>query len=367
MQQMPPPVMHHELGNHDDHPILLPAGIDGFDELDDGTVEIAIGVDGDLQLDIDAVQHPPVVAITAVGGAVVGFCTAIVTFLAANYFFIEPHHTFSVADSENAVALFVFLAVTATVSVLVSIASHRAVEAHRSRTEAEALEASAALRTALLRAVSHDLRTPLTSIKTSVSSLLAADVTWTDEERCEFLSVIDGEAGRLDRVIGNLLDMGRLQTGGVRVDLRATYLEDVVEAAIGSISGLDASRVDVDLCEDVPPVRTDPALLERAIANLISNALDASPSDRQVVVRHDLAGPGVVDVHVIDGGPGIPSELRKAAIEPFRRLEGGHQPDGIGLGLSITDGFARAIGAELRLEDTAGGGLTATIRLPLAT
>lgn len=308
-----------------------------------------------------------VVTITAVGGAAVGFCTAILTFLAANFFFIEPRHTFSVADSENVVALLVFLAVTATVSVLVSIASYRAVEAHRSRTEAEALEASAALRTALLRAVSHDLRTPLTSIKTSVSSLLAADVTWTDEERREFLTVIDGEAGRLDRLIGNLLDMGRLQTGGVRVDLRATYVEDVVEAAVSSISGLDASRVDVESAGDVPPVRTDPALLERAIANLVSNALKASPPQREVIVRPEVVVPGAVDVHVIDHGAGIPAELRQLAMEPFRRLDSGHHPDGIGLGLSITDGLAKAIGGELHLGDTVGGGLTATIRLPLAT
>ncbi len=305
-----------------------------------------------------------VVAITAVGGTVVGFSTAIVTFLAANYFFIEPRHTLSVADSENVIALVVFLAVTATVSLLVTIASRRAVDAHRSRTEAEALAASAALRTALLRAVSHDLRTPLTSIKTSVSSLLAGDVTWTPGEGREFLHVIDREVDRLDRVVGNLLDMSRLQAGGVEVHVRPAYLEDVVEAAISSISG-DTTRVDLDGTANAPPVRTDPALLERALANLISNALQATGDGEHVLVRQE-ATEDAVQVEVVDHGPGIPTELRQLAIEPFRRLGTGRQCGGIGLGLSISDGLTRAIGGELILGDTPGGGLTATIRVPTA-
>ena len=241
-----------------------------------------------------------------------------------------------------------------------------ALESRRLRTEAvaaaEATQASA-LRAAILQSVSHDLRTPLSSIKASVSSLLQHDVEWTDKDRSEFLATIDTEADRLNRVVGNLLDMSRLQSGAVQTSLRSVGLEEVVGATLASLSGL-ADVVVVDVPETLPLVRVDPALLERALANIVSNAIAWSPAGEKVRIEAAEVV-GRLHVRVIDRGPGIALSQRERVFEPFQRLGDRSNDTGAGLGLAIAKGFVEVLGGTITLDDTPGGGLTVTIELPI--
>jgi two-component system, OmpR family, sensor histidine kinase KdpD len=241
-----------------------------------------------------------------------------------------------------------------------------ALHARRLRADAEVathLADADALRTALLQAVSHDLRTPLASIKASATSLLQSDVAWTPEQRREFARTIDTEADRLNRVVTNLLDMSRLQAGAVNVASRPVYLEDVVAAALASLDH-DPRQVTVAVPETVPPVEADPALLERAVANIVANALAWSPPDG--VVRIEAAPIGDrVHLRVIDRGPGVQVADRERVFRPFQRLGDRGTQAGVGLGLAVARGFVQVLGGEVLLEDTPGGGLTVVFDLPV--
>lgn len=219
-----------------------------------------------------------------------------------------------------------------------------------------------AVRTALLRAVSHDLRTPLASIKAMVSGLRDRSVDWSAEQLAEGLATIDSETDRLTRLVGNLLDASRLQTGAVAVELRATDVAEVVRAAIYSI-GAAPETFDVDVADDLPFVTADSALLERALANLLTNAQRFSPPHRPVRIDAQTVGPTVV-MRVVDRGPGIAADHHAHVIAPFQRLGDAHHGEGVGLGLSIAQGFVDAIGATMTLDETSGGGLTVTLVLP---
>lgn len=413
-----------------------------------------------------------VVATASVGGTWPALAAAVGSFLIVNWFFTPPFHTWTVAETNHLIALFVFLAVAAAVSMFVTVANHQALEANRAKAAAETLaalaqaglepdpirtilerlratfgleaaavlrrvegswtaEASAGgvapatpeaadwssplgsdtrlavsgreldaedqrvlvafaaqlanaltglrlrraaataealeraneLRTALLAAVSHDLRTPLASIKASVSSLRADDVCWTPAESEEFLATIEDETDRLNGLVGNLLDMSRIQTGALHLTQRAVGLEEVVPAALASL-GHRSAAVDVDLPETMPSVEADPGLLERAVANLVSNATDWSPEGERVRIE-GRTGTEEVELRVIDHGPGIPPADVERVFQPFQRL-GDRDRGGVGLGLAVARGFVEAMGGELRVEETPGGGVTMVIRLPEA-
>ena len=231
---------------------------------------------------------------------------------------------------------------------------------------AEQLSETNELRTALLAAVSHDLRTPLASIKAAATSLLSDEITWSPEAVTSFCETINDEADRLNALVGNLLDMSRLQTGVLHLDRRPVGLDEVVYAALASLSR-DASKVSVDVPETLPRVNADAALLERAIANLIDNALTWSRPGLTLRVEAGRCGDRI-DLRVVDRGPGIPPDQRVAVFRPFQRLGdgGGASKDGVGLGLAVAKGFVEAMGGELTLEDTPGGGLTSVISLPPA-
>jgi two-component system, OmpR family, sensor histidine kinase KdpD len=220
------------------------------------------------------------------------------------------------------------------------------------------------LRTALLAAVSHDLRTPLSSIKASVSSLLQRDVDFTPAATRELLETVDEGADRLNHLIGNLLDMSRLQTGALQLVMRDVGLDEVLPSALVGLT--QAERVEVDVDETLPRVRADAALLERAIANVIENAIAWSPPEVAVRVEACVAQERV-DLHVVDRGPGIPSAQREDVFRPFQRLGDRSNGSGVGLGLAVARGFVEAMGGELLVEDTPGGGVTMVISLPAAT
>ncbi|MFZ9628153.1 MAG: sensor histidine kinase [Ilumatobacteraceae bacterium] len=231
---------------------------------------------------------------------------------------------------------------------------------HRLAMEAESLARADELRTALLRSVSHDLRSPLASIKASVSSLRQPDVEWPVDVRAEFLESIEVETDRLTRLISNLLDLSRLETGVLRPAMRPVPLEDIVPASVHSI-GADAHRVVVDVPDDLPDVDADPALVDRVVANLLGNALKWSPADQVITLRARRVG-DEVHLQVVDRGPGIPVDQRAVVIQPFHRLDDS-KAGGLGLGLAIVDRMIVAMNGRLELRDTPGGGLTAVVVL----
>ncbi|MGW5346261.1 ATP-binding protein [Streptomyces sp. HUAS TT3] len=231
-------------------------------------------------------------------------------------------------------------------------------EAEKSRELAEANR----IRTALLAAVSHDLRTPLAGIKASVSSLRSDDVEWSDDDKAELLEGIEDGADRLAALIGNLLDMSRLNTGTVVPLIRETDLDEVVPMALG---GVPEDSVELDIPETLPMVAVDRGLLERAVANIVENAVKYSPHGHPVNVSASALA-NRVELRVVDRGPGVPDEAKDRIFEPFQRHGDAPRGAGVGLGLAVARGFTEAIGGTLTAEDTPGGGLTMVLTLPIA-
>ena len=242
-----------------------------------------------------------------------------------------------------------------------------ALERDRLRTQASQAEALAEgnrMRTALLAAVSHDLRTPLASIKASVSTLRQTDVQWTPADEAALLATIEQGADRLDALIGNLLDMSRLSTGSLQPFLRPTAIDEVAPVALRGLDGGSAVRLAVP--DRLPLVRTDPGLLERVLANLFANALAYSPPGRPPVLRARPAGDSVV-LEIIDHGPGVPDSLKPRMFEPFERLDARNPGNGVGLGLAVVKGFLDTMGGSVAAADTPGGGLTIRVTLAAAS
>jgi two-component system, OmpR family, sensor histidine kinase KdpD len=221
------------------------------------------------------------------------------------------------------------------------------------------------LRTALLNAVSHDLRTPLASAKAAVGSLLSPDVDFDEQDRHELLVTANESLDRLTALVENLLDMSRLQAGALALSPQAIDVADVVPAAVDSL-GVGATGVTLEVPDDLPEVIADPALLERALANLIANAVRYSPPGQPPTVAAS-AHAGRVEIWVIDTGPGVPAEDWDRIFRPFQRLGDRDNTSGIGLGLALARGLIEAMGCTLAPEATPGGGLTMTISLPAAT
>ncbi|MCT9009354.1 sensor histidine kinase [Streptomyces rhizosphaerihabitans] len=243
--------------------------------------------------------------------------------------------------------------------VLAAFAAQAAVVLDRQRLQYEADQANELaegnrIRTALLAAVSHDLRTPLAGIKAAVSSLRSDDVAWSEEDRAELLEGIEDGADRLDHLVGNLLDMSRLQTGTVTPLIREIDLDEVVPMALG---GVPEDSVDLEIPESLPMVAVDAGLLERAVANLVENAVKYSPVDERVLVAASAIADRV-EVRVVDRGPGVPDDAKDRIFAPFQRYGDAPRGTGVGLGLAVARGFAEAMGGTLTAEDTPGGGLT---------
>jgi two-component system sensor histidine kinase KdpD len=239
------------------------------------------------------------------------------------------------------------------------------------RQERLAAEAAAAkplaeadkMRTALLAAVSHDLRTPLASAKAAVAGLRADDVHFDDHDRAELLATADESLDKLDRLVANLLDMSRLQAGAVGVNAIDVGAEEVIPLALDDL-GPAGRTVTLHIADDLPTVHADPGLLERILVNLIANALRYSPTDRPPVVTASTLGTNV-ELRVIDHGPGIPTDRWDDVFMPFQRLGDRDNHTGVGLGLALSRGLAEAMHGTLTPEETPGGGLTMIITLPI--
>ncbi|MGW3649441.1 ATP-binding protein [Streptomyces sp. NPDC000878] len=253
--------------------------------------------------------------------------------------------------------------------VLAAFAAQAVVVLDRQRLQHEADQAKGLaegnrIRTALLAAVSHDLRTPLAGIKASVSSLRSGDVEWSEDDRAELLAAIEDGADRLDHLVGNLLDMSRLQTGTLNPLIREIDLDEVVPLALVGIPDPEAAVV-LDIPETLPMVAVDKGLLERSVANVVENAVKYSPDGQPVTVSASALADRV-EVRVVDRGPGVPDEAKDRIFEPFQRYGDAPRGAGVGLGLAVARGFAEAMGGTLTAEDTPGGGLTMVLTLPAA-
>jgi two-component system, OmpR family, sensor histidine kinase KdpD len=230
-----------------------------------------------------------------------------------------------------------------------------------------------ALRTALLSAVGHDLRTPLTSIKAAIGCLRDPELELSTEDTTELLATIEEVTDRLTGLVANLLDSSRLATGAVQPQLKPIGYDEVVAKALSSVN--DARSVEVDVDELLPPVLADAGLLERVVANLVDNALrhgrlapktgPAKQHDEPVVAVRASAYGGHIELRVVDHGPGLPQGTSESVFTPFQRLGDRDTTNGVGLGLSVAKGFTEAMGGTIRAEETPGGGLTVVISLPM--
>ena len=226
--------------------------------------------------------------------------------------------------------------------------------------EAETLRRSDAVKTAVLRSVSHDLRSPLMAILTSASALARGDLDLDQDDQRELVATILNEADRLDRVISNLLDLSRLEAGAAEPQPEVWPVDELVAQAIGQL-GEAGGRIEVELPEESPAVRVDAQQIERVLVNLFENALKYSPEPEPVRVQLAEAADRVL-VRVVDHGPGVSSDDRQRIFEPFQRGRDGAR--GAGLGLAIARGFAEANDARVWAESRPGQGSTFVLALP---
>ncbi|HEX3363394.1 MAG TPA: ATP-binding protein [Solirubrobacterales bacterium] len=318
---------------------------------------------------------PGVLLIATVWGLWLGLGTALLSAVVFNFYFLPPLRNFSINARHDIVALLVFVLVAVVSGTLAELARARAVESERRRREAdralreaaelaaerdrmreeaieaEALRRSDELKTSLLRAVSHDLRTPLTAIIAAGAALDSPSVT--EAERHELSDAVVDEGQRLSRLVENLLDVSRLESGAAEPHREPVELGDLLMAARESI-GANGERVRLSLDDDLPALSADPTQLERAFANLLENAV-VHGEGQPVLVRSRLVGPRLV-VRVVDRGPGIPESQRERIFEPFYRAPGARPGSGSGLGLAIARGFIEANGGEVEVESLPGQG-----------
>ena len=321
------------------------------------------------------VYIPGVLLISTVWGLRLGLLTGLLSAAAFNWFHLPPLGALDISADHDLVAVAVFAIVAVASGALAELARARAAESERrrqqadralaeleeltrerDRMQAEAIEAGALrrsdeLKTSLLRSVSHDLRTPLTSIIAAGAALDSPSAS--AEERHELSEAVVEQGQRLSRLVENLLDVSRLQTGHAAPRREAVDLPGLLEAARSSI-GARGEAVRLALDADLPSLSADPTQLERAFANLLDNAV-VHGEGQQVLVRSRLVGPRVV-VRVVDRGPGIPEGQRERIFEPFYRGDGAAAGSGSGLGLAIARGFIEANGGEVGVESLPGQG-----------
>ncbi len=233
-------------------------------------------------------------------------------------------------------------------------------------TETEILRRTDDLRRALMNAVSHDLRTPLASIVASAGSLRQRDVEWTEDERWEFAQAIEEEAQRLNRIVGNLLDLSRIEAGMLRPEKGWYDLGALVDDVFGRLRPVtQRHRIVTHVPDDLPPLWLDYVEIDQVLSNLVENAVKYAPPDSGVHVSVSHAG-GEVQVVVSDRGPGVPSAALPYVFDPFYRVAGGERrPGGLGLGLAVARGLIEAHGGRIWAENRTGGGSTFAFTLPV--
>lgn len=220
------------------------------------------------------------------------------------------------------------------------------------------------VRSALLSAVSHDLRRPLAAALTAVGSLRATDVVWSEADREELLTTAEESLQTLSSLVTNLLDATRLEAGVLAVSNQVTHVEDVILPSLDELKA-DPKHITLDLSPDLPHVLADPGLLQRVIVNVVANSLRYAPPGFPVLLTTSAHGNNI-EIRVIDRGPGLALERKSTVFIPFQRLGDTDNVTGLGLGLPLSKGFIEGMNGTLTVEDTPGGGLTMVISLPVA-
>jgi K+-sensing histidine kinase KdpD len=318
----------------------------------------------------------PGLAAALVGGTTAAMVTAGMAAVVFNIGFLEPYGTLKVGRWEDVLDLSVLMVVAVVTGTLVAreaerraLAQRRAEEVAAARTEQERLSAEAVAltlagdhRAALLRSVSHDLRTPLSTIRAVASDLRDGGGAYDDATRDELLDLVVDEAERLDRLVANLLSLSRVEAGALEADLQPIPLDELLEQCVRRHARLVRDRkVSIDVPLTLPLVKGDWMLLDQALTNVVANAVRHAPKGSRIWVSAARAEPGRVAVRVTDQGPGIARELRAQAFEPFRRGPGSTSS---GIGLAIVRAVVEAHHGEVAIEDGPDGGTTIVLTLP---
>ena len=303
--------------------------------------------------------------------------------LSFNFFFLPPYHTFTIADPQNWVALAAFFITALAVGQLSARARQRAEEAEAGRieirrlydglqsaferaSEAEALKKSERLKSALLDAVTHDIRTPLTSIKASATLLLedresSEQVEKLDaEEQQAMLKVITHGADRLDRFVEGIVDLARIESGDMRLYRDWGAVEDIIEAALAQSEPLTREhQIKVLVQDELPVVRVDARAVTEVLYTLIDNASKYAPAGTTITIAANRVADDVIEIGVEDQGPGIPSNLRERVFERFYRASSNgvtsDRAGGIGMGLAIAKGIVEAHGGRIWIDEAHSG------------
>jgi two-component system sensor histidine kinase KdpD len=325
-----------------------------------------------------------VVMLTAVRwGSGPALFNSVIGLLSFNYFFIPPIHTWTIADPENWIAFGAFLIVAVVVGQLSSHAKQKTVESESRRrqlqrlyeelqrtfeeaSEAQSLRRSEKLKTALLDAVTHDLRTPLTSIKGAATTLLRNDDSMSGDVRRELLTVIDEESDRLNRFVEEMMELAQIEGGHLKLRRTATATSEIVNAALDRASLVLAPHpVEVTLDDQLPLLEVDAASVAGVVFELLENAARYSGSGRRIAVRARQVEPSWVELAVEDEGPGIAPEDRERIFEKFfrapHRANDGH---GFGVGLAIARGIVEAHGGKIWAEARHGSGSVLRFTVP---
>jgi K+-sensing histidine kinase KdpD len=298
-----------------------------------------------------------VAAVAVVCGLAYAIPASVASMLAFNFLFLPPVHTFALNESENWVALAVYL----VVGVVVGELATRSRRLARAAVDAETLRQSDAVKTAVLHAVSHDLRSPLTAIRAASEGLDNPALDLGASERGELFETIGVELRRLERLVDNLLDLSRLEAGPARRKPELWTMDVLLGSALEEL-GADADRVETTFPHDVAVVRVDGSHLQRVLVNLLENALKFSAPGEPVEVSVNGGDERVV-VRVSDHGPGISEADRERIFEAFER--GSNRGPGSGLGLAIARGFAEANGGRIWVEPSGeADGATFVLELP---
>ena len=322
---------------------------------------------------------------------------SVLAMLCFNFFFLPPVGTFTIADPDNWIALLAFLVVAMTAGQLSARARRRAEEAEAGRREierlyrelreaferashAEALRRSERLKSALLDAVTHDIRTPLTSIKASVTTLLDDERRRADgvhsikldaDSRRDMLEVIDEESDRLDRFVEGLIELARIEAGEMNLRRRWGALDDIIATALQRAAPLTAGRrVEVETEDGLPVARVDPRAVAEVVYALVDNAAKYSPPAAPIRIRARRGAGDMIEVSVEDEGPGVPLNLRERVFDKFFRATrdgdgAGLRPSGTGMGLAIARGIVEAHGGHIRIDEADSGGARFVFTLPI--
>ncbi len=280
--------------------------------------------------------------------------TSILSVLAFDFFLVPPYLTLNVSDLQYIFTFIVFLVVGIIMSRLASKTREQVIERQKEK-----------LQTALLNSISHDLRTPLSSVTGALSALLDNDAGLDDSTRKELLEDAFAESGRLNRLVGNLLDMTRMEAGALKINRKACELRDVLGVTLGELKEkIGVRNIRIDIPKDFPEVSADFLLMTKVFLNLIDNALKYSSADTPIDIKA-TAFKDKVKIEIKDQGAGIPNCDLKHIFEKFYRVQRPQQIMGTGLGLSICKGIIEAHGAEISARNNPDKGATFIITIPL--